>query len=89
MNRTLFFATAAIAVVSAAPVDAAPKAKSTTPAYTLSPSNPFYQRSTLPLETPDFSKIKDNDYLPAILAGMAQQKREVTAIANQRSAPAA
>ncbi len=87
MNRTMLFTTAALAVISAAPLSAAPKAKATTAPSTLSASNPFTQRSTLPLETPDFAKIKDSDYLPAILAGMAEQKREVTAIANQRSAP--
>jgi peptidyl-dipeptidase Dcp len=41
----------------------------------------------LPFQTPDFSKIKDTDYLPALIAGMAQQKREVTAIANQKAPP--
>jgi peptidyl-dipeptidase Dcp len=85
MNRTLFFATAALAVVYSAPLAAA--SKPTAAPATLSPSNPFYQPSKLPLETPDFSRIKDTDYLPAILAGMAEQKREVMAIANQRSAP--
>ena len=50
-------------------------------------SNPFAKPSTLPFETPDFARIKDSDYLPALLAGMAQQKREVTAIANQTAAP--
>jgi len=85
MNRILLLATAALAVVSTAPLAAAPKP--TSAPTTLSASNPFYQPSTLPLQTPDFSRIKDTDYLPAILAGMAEQKREVTAIANQRSAP--
>src|SRR5947199_6082 len=41
----------------------------------------------LPLQAPDFSKIKDSAYLPALLAGMAEQKREVTAIANNPAAP--
>ncbi|MBN8807098.1 MAG: M3 family metallopeptidase [Sphingomonas sp.] len=50
-------------------------------------SNPFAKPSTLPFQAPDFSRIKDSDYLPAILAGMAQQKAEVTAIANQAAAP--
>ena len=54
---------------------------------TLPASNPFAKPSTLPFETPDFAQIKDSDYLPALLAGMAQQKREVTAIANQTAAP--
>ena len=54
---------------------------------TLPASNPFAKPSTLPFQTPDFSKIKDSDYLPALLAGMAQQKREVLAIANNPAPP--
>jgi peptidyl-dipeptidase Dcp len=54
---------------------------------TLPASNPFAKPSTLPFQTPDFSKIKDTDYLPALIAGMAQQKREVTAIANRKAPP--
>src|SRR6476659_6800654 len=87
MIRNFLLATAAIAVVTAAPAGAAPKKATSTASATLPASNPFAQPSTLPFQTPDFSKIKDSDYLPAILAGMAQQKREVTAIANQSAAP--
>ena len=87
MIRTFLLATAAIAVVTAAPAGAAPKKATSTASATLPASNPFAQPSTLPFQTPDFSKIKDTDYLPAILAGMAQQKREVTAIANNPAAP--
>ena len=87
MIRQLLFATAAIAVVTTAPAAAAPKKATAAASATLPASNPFAQPSTLPFETPDFSKIKDSDYLPAILAGMAQQKREVTAIANNPAAP--
>jgi peptidyl-dipeptidase Dcp len=86
MIRTFLLATAAVAMTTAAaPVLAAP-AKSAASA-TLPASNPFANPSTLPFEAPDFSKIKDSDYLPAILAGMAQQKREVAAIANSPAAP--
>src|SRR5580765_1566307 len=88
MIRKLLLATAALAVVSTAPADAATR-KSTKSAATaaLPASNPFAKPSTLSFQTPDFSKIKDSDYLPALLAGMAEQKREVTAIANQKAAP--
>src|SRR6478672_5616683 len=88
MIRTILLASAAFAFATAAqPSLAAPaKAKSSVSA-TLPASNPFAQPSTLPFQTPDFSKIKDSDYLPALLAGMAQQKREVTAIANNPAAP--
>ena len=51
------------------------------------PSNPFYAESTLPFHAPPFDKIKDMDYQPAIEAGMAQQREEVTKIANDPAAP--
>lgn len=53
---------------------------------TLPASNPLASPSRLPFGAPDFAAIKDADYLPAILAGMAQQKREVSAIADQSAA---
>jgi len=51
------------------------------------PSNPFYAPSALPLQAPPFDKIKDSDYQPAIEAGMAQQREEVRAIADNLDAP--
>ena len=51
------------------------------------PSNPFFAPSTLPFQAPPFDKIKDEDYLPAIEAGMAQQLIEMQAIANDPAAP--
>ncbi len=51
------------------------------------PNNPFYAPSTLPFRAPDFSKIKDADYQPAIEAGMAEQIKEVEAIANNPEPP--
>jgi peptidyl-dipeptidase Dcp len=77
----LLAATAAIAIATSATAAPAPK-KTAAASATLPASNPFARPSTLPLQAPDFAKIKDSDYLPAILAGMAQQKREVLAIAN-------
>ncbi|MGA8540414.1 MAG: peptidyl-dipeptidase Dcp [Terriglobales bacterium] len=50
------------------------------------PSNPFYAPSTLPFEAPPFDKIKDEDYQPAIEAGMAQQKVEIQEIADNPAA---
>src|SRR5213595_2727757 len=88
MIRNLLLASAALAVTTAAADAATPKGKaSTTTSATLPASSPFARPSSLPFETPDFSRIKDSDYLPALLAGMAQQKAEVTAIANQTAAP--
>ncbi|MGO9577648.1 MAG: peptidyl-dipeptidase Dcp [Terriglobales bacterium] len=51
------------------------------------PSNPFFAPSTLPLQAPPFDKIKDEDFQPAIEAGMAQQQAEILAIANNPEAP--
>jgi peptidyl-dipeptidase Dcp len=51
------------------------------------PGNPFYAPSTLPFHAPPFDKIKDEDYQPAIEAGMAQQLVEIDRIAgNSRPA---
>jgi peptidyl-dipeptidase Dcp len=50
-------------------------------------SNPFYAPSTLPFGAPPFDRIKDEDYQPAIEAGMAQQLAEISAIANNPAAP--
>jgi peptidyl-dipeptidase Dcp len=87
MIRKLLLATAALSVVTAGPALAAAPRKASTASATLPASNPFAKPSTLPFETPDFSRIKDSDYLPALLAGMAQQKREVLAIANDPAPP--
>src|SRR5215472_3522373 len=45
-------------------------------------TNPFYAPSTLPFEAPPFDKIRDADFQPAIEAGMAQQRAEINAIAD-------
>ncbi|MES2326547.1 MAG: M3 family metallopeptidase [Pseudomonadota bacterium] len=87
MIRNLLLATAALAFVSTTPAAAATRKVSAMSSATLPASNPFARPSTLPFQTPDFSRIKDRDYLPALLAGMAQQKAEVTAIANQKAPP--
>jgi len=51
------------------------------------PSNPFFAASSLAFHAPAFDKIKDSDYQPAIDAGMAQQLKEVDAIANNPAPP--
>ncbi len=52
-----------------------------------SPTNPFYAESTLPFHAPPFNAIHDEDFQPAIEAGMAEQLREIRAIA-ENPAPA-
>jgi peptidyl-dipeptidase Dcp len=51
------------------------------------PANPFFAPSTLPFQAPPFDRIKDSDYQPAIEAGMAEQLKEVRAIADSPAAP--
>jgi len=51
------------------------------------PSNPFYAPSTLPFHAPPFDKIKDEDYQPAIEAGMAAELSEIQAIADNPAPP--
>ena len=49
--------------------------------------NPFFVQSELPLQYPHFDRIKDSDFGPAFDAGMAEQLKEVEAIANNAEAP--
>jgi peptidyl-dipeptidase Dcp len=58
-----------------------------TPTNDFGPSNPFYSPSRLPFQAPPFDKIKDEDFQPAIEAGMAQQQAEIQTIANNPDAP--
>jgi peptidyl-dipeptidase Dcp len=51
------------------------------------PSNPFFAPSTLPFQAPPFDKITNDDYQPAIEAGMAQQQDEIKAIAESPDPP--
>ncbi|HEY6049163.1 MAG TPA: M3 family metallopeptidase [Sphingomicrobium sp.] len=90
MIRKFLLATAAVAVATTAATAATPHkhaAKAASSSATLPASSPFAKPSSLPFQAPDFSKIKDSDYLPALLAGMAEQKREVLAIANNPAPP--
>ncbi len=80
MRAVHLIAVGAVALgVSAAPAVAADTG--------FGPSNPFYAASKLPFQAPPFDKIKDSDYQPAIEAGMAEQRKEVAAIAGNPAAP--
>jgi len=57
-----------------------------TAAPAFGPSNPFYRESTLPFHAPPFDRIRDEDYRPAIEAGMAEQLAEVRRIADNPAA---
>ncbi|MBK6800677.1 MAG: M3 family metallopeptidase [Novosphingobium sp.] len=47
----------------------------------------FAQPSSLPFQAPDFSRIKDSDFQPAIEQGIAIKRAEIEAIANNPEAP--
>src|ERR1700693_94451 len=51
------------------------------------PANPFYAPSSLPFQSPPFDKIKDEDFQPAIEAGMAQAKAKLLRMADSPDAP--
>jgi peptidyl-dipeptidase Dcp len=53
----------------------------------LDPGNPCAAPSTLPYGLPPFDRIHDGDFMPAFTAGMAEQLREVRAIATDPQAP--
>lgn len=54
---------------------------------TLPETNPFAHENTLPYGAPEYDKIKSEDFVPALRVGMAQQMKEIEAIANQEAAP--
>jgi peptidyl-dipeptidase Dcp len=47
----------------------------------LDPTNPFSTPSALPYGLPDYTAIREEHYLPAMLAGMTEQRAEVEVIA--------
>ena len=50
-------------------------------------SNSLMKQSTLPFNAPDFSRIKENDYLPAIRAAIAEQRAEIKKITYNKQKP--
>lgn len=74
----LRFAACGAALVSTFSLQAAEK---------LPETNPFAQESTLPFNYPRFDQIKDEHYAPAFAAGMAEQLKEVDAIAANSAPP--
>lgn len=50
-------------------------------------TNPLMQKSALPFGAPDFSKIKSGHYLPAIQAGIEEQRAEIKQIVENKQKP--
>lgn len=51
------------------------------------PDNPFYQPSSLPFGVPPFDRIRNEDYEPALVAGMAEHVAEIDLITRNEAAP--
>ena len=49
--------------------------------------NPLLKESSLPYQYPHFDRIKEEQFVPAMEAGMAEQLKEIDAIANNPAAP--
>jgi peptidyl-dipeptidase Dcp len=78
----------ALAIAMAVATAATPAlAKNSTPTTAVNQANPFSADSPLPLNYPQFDKIKDSDFAPAFDAGMAEQLKEMDAIANNKAKP--
>ncbi|MCX7874722.1 MAG: M3 family metallopeptidase [Melioribacteraceae bacterium] len=56
-------------------------------AQELNMNNPFFKVWNTPFNTPPFSEIKINDFLPAFEEGMKQHKIEIEKIINNNEAP--
>src|SRR5688500_15627394 len=57
------------------------------PSAKLPPDNPFLHESTLPYKLPPLNKIENEHFVPALEAGMAEQRKEVADIVNNKAAP--
>jgi len=88
MKAILVLAIVAYVSVALSCADTSTK-KSATAGGVPSPTgaNPFYAKSTLPFEYPHFDKIGDAHFAPAFGRGMADELREISAIANNPAAP--
>lgn len=50
-------------------------------------ANPFFTASTLPYQAPPFDQISEDDFLPALEAGIEEKRREVAAIVANPAPP--
>lgn len=87
MRKTLIAsAVSAVLALSACSDNTAPTQttdnKQPTAVTEVTSSNPFFSKSTLQYEAPNFKEIKDEHYLPAFEEGMKQHLAEVQAIAS-------
>jgi peptidyl-dipeptidase Dcp len=77
----------AVVIISVITICLPAGAQSPAATQQLSADNPFYKQSTLPYFLPPFDRIKDADFRPAFEAGMAEERKEIDAIARNPVAP--
>lgn len=74
-------------LVSACADDAKKKESEETKTEDLSKDNPLMKKSDLPYQAPDFTKIKNEHFKPAIEAGIEAKHQEIKAIAENEEEP--
>jgi len=84
--RTLSMTAAAVALAACSLMDK-PVPPPPPPMAQPVETNPFFEPSPLPLQAPQFDRIKDSDFQPAIEEGMKRQLAEIAAIADNPAAP--
>lgn len=77
----------AVTLLLATSVLTAPLSAAQAAAPTPMPDNPLLTESTLPFHYPRFDLIKDEHFAPAFERGMAEELREIEAIANNPGKP--
>ena len=87
MKQSKFLAPIAALLVAACATAPAPAPESGESAVSGLEGNPFATPSDLPYGMPRFDRIRDEHYQPALLAGMAEQRREMDEIAANPAAP--
>ena len=81
MNRNLFFAFGLAATFLQAPVTVSAQSTGA------SQRNPLLMKSTLPFGAPDFSRIKESDYLPAVKAAIKDKRDNIQKIVGNKKKP--
>lgn len=81
MNNKLFFAIGLAATLLQAPVTVSAQSSGT------SQQNPLLMKSNLPFGAPDFSRIKESDYFPAIEAAIKIKRDNIQKIVDNKKKP--
>ncbi|HEX7486089.1 MAG TPA: M3 family metallopeptidase [Vicinamibacterales bacterium] len=84
--------TAAVPAKPAAPAKTAPPARAAVPVKAQAPvapatDNPLLREWTTPFKVPPYQEIKPEHFLPAIKAGIAQNRKDIDAILNNPRPP--